>query len=144
MQQVEPAPAVAPETIDDGEAMDRIDPFIKFASSQYDYCDAKVLSALWGEDTSTAKSSIGRFLLNGEAALLDEKLSGAQQRAVADMDNREIRCHYDEIGYDYEDAVVLAKYWNIDPWEAKMRIEEKFLRDGHERTFIDAALWDAG
>ncbi len=120
--------------------MDDSDPFTHYVNSSYGYCDAKVLGALWGEDTYTAKSSIGRMLMNNEDAALADKLTGCRQRALESLENREIRCHYDEIGVSYDDAVALAGFWGIDSWEAKMRVEEKYLRDAHDDTYVREAI----
>lgn len=119
------------------------DPFSSYVNSRYEYCDAKVLGALWGEDTYTAKSSIGQMLMDGEGALLEEKLAASRQRALDDLSNRDIRCHYDDIGVSYDDAVALAQYWGVDTWEAKMRAEEKFLRDGNNDQYVRSAIHDA-
>ena len=139
------APAMQPGDgdLDVGERLDMGNPFSHFTTSKYDYCDAKVLGALWGEDTFEAKSSIGRMLMNGEGALLEEKLTGCRERALSDLDNRDIRCHYNDLGVSYDDAVALSTFWGIDTWEAKMRVEEKYLRDGHSAEFINAALQEA-
>ncbi len=129
-------PAISPET--------PTDPFALFVDSKYGYCDAKVLSKVWGQDTFESKSTIGQFILRNEAGLLETKLGDARTRALADMSNREIRCHYSEIGVTYEDAVSLSTFWGIDSWEAKMRVEEKYLRDGHVDTHIKEAIRMAG
>ncbi|MFT5684324.1 MAG: hypothetical protein ACI8RZ_005265 [Myxococcota bacterium] len=132
---------VDPSTIDYNEDdMAADDPFTHFVNSSYSYCDAKVLGAMWGEDTYTAKSSIGQLLMQDERDRLDDKLTGCRERALEQLDNREIRCHYDDVGVTYDDAVALAGFWGIDSWEAKMRVEEKYLRDGHSNTFIKEAL----
>ena len=133
---VPPAPAVSPEP--------PADPFALYVSSKYGYCDAKVLSTVWGKDTLESKSAIGQLLLRSESALLETKLGEARTRALADMENRDIRCHYSEIGVTYEDAVSLSTFWGIDSWEAKMRVEEKYLRDGHVDTHIREAIRMAG
>ena len=116
------------------------DPFALYVDSKFGYCDAKVLSKVWGQDTYESKSSIGQFILRNETGLLETKLADARTRALADMPNREIRCHYDEIGVTYDDAVALAGFWGIDSWEAKMRVEEKYLRDAHKDTHVKEAV----
>jgi hypothetical protein len=120
------------------------DPDALFFSSRYDYCDAVVLAGMWGDtDVSSAKTAIGQFLRDGEGALLESKLGWARSHALENFGNRELRCHYSHIGFTYEDAAALAVMWGIDSWEAKMRIEEKYLRDAHDDTHIRAALAEA-
>ena len=139
--------ALPPDYVDEPEAYDHgepsMDPLAAYDNSPFGYCDAKVLGALWGEDTYTAKSSIGRFILDNQKGALHDKLSGARRHALDDFGNREIRCHYDDIGISYEDAVLLGAFWGIDTWEAKMRVEQKFLLDAHEDTYIREALQQA-
>ncbi len=132
--------AAAPVEHEGEEHMPADDPFTHYVNSSYSYCDAKVLGALWGEDAFTAKSSIGQMLMRDERDLLDDKLTGCRERALEQLDNREIRCHYDDFGVTYDDAVALASFWGIDSWEAKMRVEEKYLRDAHDNSFVKEAI----
>jgi len=131
-----------PGEYDHGEPVG-MDPMSAYADSPFEYCDAKVLGAVWGEDTYTAKASIGRFMADNQKALLLDKLSGARSRALDNFENPDLRCSFDEIGITYEDAVLLGEFWGIDSWDAKIRVEEKFLRDAHEDTYIREALREA-
>lgn len=138
-------PAAEPQEVGEPDAgahmgTPETDPDTHYVNSSFGYCDAKVLAALWGESIDEAKTSIGRMLMNDERPLLEDKLNGSRERALESFSNRDIRCHYDEIGLGYEDAVALGTFWSIDPWEAKMRIEEKFLRDAHDDTHIKDTL----
>lgn len=132
-----------PEVIEEPGDAHAGDPMSHYASSAFDYCDAKVLGALWGESPFEAKASIGQMLMDGEKSFLEEKLTGCQQRALEDLENRDIRCHYDDLGVSYDDAVALASFWGVDTWDAKMRVEEKYLRDGHDDQYVRAAIREA-
>lgn len=119
-------------------------PFAHFVDSKYEYCDAKVLGALWGEDTYDAKLSIGRMLVAGEQDTLEQKLTLRRQYVLDHFDDQwDGRCRYDDVGVNYEDAVMLGEFWGVDTWEAKMRVERKFLLDGHDNTHIMEALRQA-
>ena len=39
--------------------------------------------------------------------------------------------------------LTLGEHWGIGEWEAKHRIEKKFLRDGHSHTHIRSILRQA-
>ncbi|MFT5680777.1 MAG: hypothetical protein ACI8RZ_001683 [Myxococcota bacterium] len=116
----------------------------RFLESRYDYCDATVLAGMWGDtDVSEAKDAIGRFLIDGQGDLLESKLGWAREHAQENFSNRSLRCHYDQIGFTFDDAVALSTLWGIDSWDAKMRIELKYLLDSHSDTYIRAALREA-
>ena len=116
----------------------------RYVSSPYDYCDAVLLAGMWGEtEVGEAKAAIGRLLSDHGDALVESKLSMARQSALENLDDRQLRCSYSDIGFSYEDAVVLGDYWGIDSWDAKLRIEEKFLRDDHSDTHIRGILVEA-
>ncbi|MDG1482575.1 MAG: hypothetical protein P8R54_23490 [Myxococcota bacterium] len=116
----------------------------RYAESRYDYCDATVLAGMWGDTPiDQAKKGIGNFLISGDGELLESKLGWARQHALDNFSDRSLRCHYDQIGFTFEDAIALGNLWGIDSWEAKMRLEEKYLRDGHQDTFIREALREA-
>lgn len=120
------------------------DPWTAYAESRYDYCDAKILAGMWGtDDIGSAKENIGRYLLDSEGELLEQKLSWAREGALSNPDNRALRCNWQEIGFSYDDAVALGEYWGIDSWDAKLRIEDKYLMDAHSDVHIRAALAEA-
>ncbi len=144
---IEPAPApLPPETPDHYEEppVPAQSAWERYAESRYDYCDATVLAGMWGDTgIDEAKEGIGHFLINGDGELLESKLGWARQNALDNFSNRSLRCHYDQIGFTYDDAVALGRFWGIDSWEAKMRIEEKYLYDSHQDTTIRSALRQA-
>ncbi|MCQ0990198.1 hypothetical protein [Jiella marina] len=83
-----------------------------YASSPYDYCDAKKVAAVWGISVSRAKSVIGRKILQGNQRLLN-----------ADIDStaRSVRCSIVDIGLSYRDAEKLAAYWGRTSSDAKAK-----------------------
>lgn len=114
-----------------------------FSQTTYGYCDATLIAGLWGESINEAKGTIGYKLSSGLESTLKDALKEARKKALASFDSsRQLRCSYILLGYDYNDAEKLAAYWGTDPWEAKQRIERKYLLDGN-KTFIDAALQEA-
>ena len=124
-----------------GGSGEHADPFEAYVQSRYEYCDAVVMGGLWGVDPWDAKSKIGYLLREGSD--VDTLLREAQLAAANNLDNHRLRCDYDTIGYSYDDAEALGALWGIDTWDAKVRIEEKYLRDGHNKTHIDDALRQA-
>ena len=113
-----------------------------FSQTTYGYCDATLIAGLWGESVTEAKSTIGYKLSNGLESTLKDALAEARKKALVAFDNNRLRCSYHLLGYSYEDAEKLAAYWGTDPWEAKQRIERKYLLDGN-KTHIDEALKQA-
>jgi len=104
-----------------------------FFDSNYTYDDAVLLARFWAKATPwEAKLKIGFSLLQGDDTLIQQTLKKEQQRAAFSNSN-----------YTYDDAVLLAKFWNDTPteWEAKLKIG-KFLLKG-DNTLIQQALTQA-
>lgn len=99
-----------------------------FAASQYTYCDAKVLSAIWKESVGDAKSMIGRKIGWGDQQTLNGVLRQARREARA---HPERGCDFWEAGFNYQDAEVLARIWKLSVEESKAFVQEKIL-DGNE------------
>jgi hypothetical protein len=74
-----------------------------FFQSDYTYCDAKMLAAVWGKDVYENKLVIGGKLLNGAQDILEEALR--QSRAAG------ARCVWNDLGYNQSDAEKLAAAW---------------------------------
>ena len=110
------------------------------AQDRYGYCDATLIAGLWGQSVSDAKVTIGYKIINGYTDMLDSMLSDARRNAMENPSNRSLRCSYGTLGYSYEDAKVLAKFWGQDdPYSAKLMIEQKYLVRG-SKDLIDDAL----
>ena len=113
-----------------------------FFRSEYNYCDAQLLSEFWGQSLPETKARIGRKVLwgNGGIPYLEQYLVDARFQAIQQNSQP---CTYREAGYTYDDAVLLANFWgDPSPWEAKQRIERNLLL-GKQKT-IDSALRRAG
>jgi hypothetical protein len=89
----------------------------RYAASKYEYCDALVLSAFWGESIVEAKASIGHKLAINFAEDIEDSLRTARDRGR--------RCEFQDTGFEFEDADVLASMWRISVGEAKSQIAEK-------------------
>ncbi len=91
-----------------------------FWNGKYTYCDAKTLAAYWDQPIFEAKSRAGEKLLNGENGILEGYLARARTRA---QDIGQPTCTYNDEGYSYEDAAILAEYWGKStPWDAKLKM----------------------
>lgn len=76
-----------------------------YAGSGYNYCDAKMVGLLWNQGVSDGKAIIGNKILNGIADNIPVILQ--ESRAANNS------CNWEDTGYDYDDAVALARIWNM-------------------------------
>lgn len=82
-----------------------------FQSSRYNYCDAKMLGAVWGFNADRGKIEIGMKILNGIEGNLEPLFEQSRQAGN--------ECGWEDTGLTYEDAVRLAAVWETTPLEAK-------------------------
>jgi hypothetical protein len=109
-----------------------------FWDGKYTYCDAKLLAAYWGQSIYEAKARAGEKLLRGERSVVGDFLSSARSRAPENGTT----CTFDEEGYSYDDAALLAKYWGKPtPWDAKLKIN-RLLMSGNNAA-VQKALQSA-
>jgi hypothetical protein len=100
-----------------------------FFSSSYDYWDARVLADFWGQSVYDSKARIGRKILWGkkDVAILEQFLVDARIKhlqAIVPASTPASYTYYQESGYTYADAEVLAKFWgDASPMDTKLRIE---------------------
>ena len=106
LQAINPLPATA----DDAE-------WARYASSGYDYCDAVILAAQWGEGVDDAKATIGRKLGFGNKDIIEENLTSARASGK--------RCEFQDTQFSYDDAEALSKLWRTSVTEAKAALAEK-------------------
>lgn len=129
----EPATGAAGKTATDESAL-----VGRFFAAGWRYCDAVVLSGIWGEDAWEAKVRAGRKLSDGGAdgvrAAVDEARSAARA-------GRGRTCSFVETGYAYADAELLAQAWGSGVTEAKTRVESKVLWGDY--GLIDALIAEA-
>jgi hypothetical protein len=96
----------------------------RFFAAGWRYCDAVVLSGIWGDDAWDAKVRVGRKLAAGDDTGVR---SAVEQARAAAREGRGRTCAFTETGYAYADAQLLAKAWGSDVSEAKGRVESKVL-----------------
>lgn len=101
-----------------------------FHASQYNYCDAKLVGELWNLDVSGGKITIGQKILNRINS--DIPILLAQSRAAQN------KCFWEDTGYDYNDAVIIAQAWNLGIADAKWAMAQK-MTHGQSRL-VDQVL----
>ncbi|MEO0378583.1 MAG: hypothetical protein AAF329_29125 [Cyanobacteria bacterium P01_A01_bin.17] len=111
-----------------GSSQDAIEIYYE---TDHGYCDAQMLSAYWGNNTYQAKAKAGEMLLDGQASDLEYSLTQARRRHASQVD-----CWYGNDGFDYEDAVALANYWNVSIGDAKTSLGNKL-----EQGNLSTARW---
>jgi len=95
-----------------------------FWEGQYTYCDAKLLAAYWGQSVYEAKARAGEKLLRDERSVVEDFLSSARNQAPENGTT----CSFNEDGYTYDDAALLAQYWGkATPWDAKLKINSLLM-----------------
>jgi hypothetical protein len=80
-----------------------------YASSIYDYCDAKKIAAVWNTSVGQAKVVIGQKILGNLTGALNQDIQSATH----------VRCDLNDIGLSYQDAEKLANYWGRTVGDAK-------------------------
>ena len=93
-------------------AQSRQDAWEAFSSSRYNYCDAKMLGAVWGMDADGGKVEIGMKILNGIEGNLEPLFQESRQSGN--------ECNWEDTGLMYRDALTLASVWGTTPYEAKL------------------------
>ena len=108
-----------------------------YASENYTYCDAKLLSAYWGKTPWDSKVRAGNKALVNAHSVIDDYLRSARDYAL----EHNVRCTWQDGNnpdYSFEDASKLAEYWGKDtPWDAKLKIG-RMLQDGDNKLVVQA------
>lgn len=108
-----------------------------YASENYTYCDAKLLSAYWGTSPWDAKVRAGNKASVNAYSVIEDYLRSARSYAL----EHNVRCTWEDGNnpdYSYEDAKQLADYWGkATPWDAKLKIGQ-MLQDGENKLVIEA------
>lgn len=107
--------------------------FAAFAESQYTYCDAKLVAALWQISIDEGKTAIGYKLRNGYGDLIPPILVESRQSN---------RCEWVDTPYSYDDAVKLAKVWGVTPDAAKLKVAAYYTNG--ESLVVERALGRRG
>lgn len=120
-------PSGTPATEEEIAQREQLDAFL---DAGYDSYDADVLARYWNIDALEAKYLTGQKLLaDGEVPIGPEETAWSVDEDVA-------RQAFFNNGFGYDDAVVLADVWSIDPWDAKANAGHKLL-DGLALPFGD-------
>ncbi|WP_337061281.1 hypothetical protein [Kineococcus sp. G2] len=98
-----------------------------YFAAGYDYDDAVELGRLWNVEPGEAKSTAGAHLLAGEDLPFEPVEQPVEQPPAPADDRAPQREAFFAAGYTYDDAVELARAWNVDPWEAKALAGERLL-----------------
>jgi hypothetical protein len=100
-----------------------------FAQSEFTYCDAKLVAAVWGTTVLKGKAVIGRKILNGIGDDVQRVLVQARQSYA---------CTFEDTPHTYQDAVRLAQAWgSADPYQAKLIVAQLYT-DGDSQTVREA------
>jgi len=101
-----------------------------FASSRYNYCDAKMLGALWGFDAYGGKVRIGDKILSGIEGNLEPLFN--QSREAGNT------CDWDDTALSPADAAVLAQVWGTSVREARRTAASHYTygTSGHVRNAL--------
>ena len=94
---------------------------LAYQRSDYGYCDAKKVAAVWGVSIGDAKVVIGNKILGNRTHLINADIASTRNT---------VRCGWAELEMTYQDAVEMARYWNIQPHEAKLKAERFVSEDG--------------
>jgi hypothetical protein len=100
-----------------------------YASSKYTYCDAKLLSNLWGVNTDVAKSRIGEAIMHDTDNTLAGSLAASRRQGN--------RCDWGDTQYAYNDAVQLSQLWGVSVQAAKAKVAN-YLTNGQSSVVIGA------
>lgn len=85
-----------------------------YASSNYGFCDAKMVASLWNTDILEGKYTIGRKIMNGIA----DDVPYVRQQSY-DAGNR---CAFEDTEFTYDDAVAFARNEGVNVQQAKLSI----------------------
>jgi hypothetical protein len=102
------------------------------SQDRYQYCDAKLIGALWRQSATEGKIWIGAKLVAKAPELIEKKLVAARSYAAKHAD---ARCDFGDSGFGYDDAEKLAKVWNIDIERSKATIAQK-VTDGRRADIV--------
>ena len=117
-----PAPPV--EADPDQQAYDA------YFNAGYDYDDAVVLAKLWKSkgEIGSVKAEAGRKLLAGETLPIRPTPNEPETEEPIDPKTQKRLDAYFKAGYNYDDAVKLAKLWKLaDPYSAKVEGGKRLL-----------------
>lgn len=83
-----------------------------FANSDYGYCDAKKVAAVWNVGIGKAKAVIGDKIIGNITHLIDADIASTAGQ---------VYCSWEDLQMSYNDAVALGNFWGRQPHEAKTK-----------------------
>lgn len=89
-----------------------------YQSSRYNYCDAKLLGAVWGLDPFEGKLQVGYKIIHGLESNLEALLGESRTK-----DNT---CTWDDTGLTPQDASTLASVWGTTVRNARTRAAQHY------------------
>lgn len=105
--------------------------FRKYFAVGYNYIDAKVLAAFWGESSpSAAKLRLGHKMLNFGPQEGRAHINPARAQATRGS-FFDWPVFYTDGGYSYEDAQAVGAYWGGDVSHGKMKLARNLIM-GHD------------
>jgi hypothetical protein len=86
----------------------------KYFTNDYNYCDAKVLAAYWGEASPyDAKLRLGDKMLRWGPNEAQSFVPPARAQALRQADS-DLPCSYEDGGYSWDDVLRLARFWGAE------------------------------
>ena len=102
----------------------------KFYDNGYNYCDAKVLAAFWGEASPTdAKLRLGDKMLRWGPDEAQSFVPTARVQAQRRAEEAGLPCTYEDGDYTWDDVLLLASYWGRTDLDTKYKMAS-YLVDG--------------
>lgn len=89
-----------------------------FQNSRYNYCDAKLLGAVWGKDPFGGKMEVGYKIIHGLESNLEALLGESRTK-----DNT---CTWEDTGLTPQDARTLASVWETNVRDARAIAAEHY------------------
>jgi hypothetical protein len=116
-----------------------------FYKAGYTYNDAQDLANSWGMSVADAKNFAGEKLLRGDGSLLEDYWLNPKNMDIparpAGMDDWTGTQAYFKSDYNYDDAALIAGFWNMPVTDAKSLIGDKLLAGQHKN--LDNLLTEA-
>lgn len=103
--------------------------FTRYANSGYNYCDAKLIGAIYNQDAYQGKILIGTKIRNGIGSNIPLMLNESRSKGN--------RCDWRDVPHSYEDAVKLGDYWGVGTSGAKAKVAS-FYTNGQAGAVTDA------
>jgi hypothetical protein len=105
-----------------GWSEDDLDAYAAYWEGGYNYRQLLVLADEWNLSEFEAKARAGNAILTGDTSSFDALVADIKPAEQVAYDGPDAA--FWDAGYTYDDAVALAEEWNIDTYEAKVRVSE--------------------